>query len=122
MHRLAVAALAALLATGCAVKGRKFYFTPVAEVAVINDCRGAATLIVESIDEVVARLGYGERGRVILPRPYGGSDGQMILTVRGQSITGIYLGSDSRTFYVYDRSRQEVWQVRYLTGGAGCRR
>jgi len=109
--------LTVLLASGCA--GRRFYAAPVIEVVVINDCPGSS-LLVDSIEGEEARLPYGGRALVILPRPFFRGDGQLVMSARGFGQRGEYLGSETRHFWVGNLSRQEVWQVRFLLGGPGC--
>ena len=111
--------LAALLATGCG--GYRIYLFPVVEVEVVNDCKGSS-ITLTSARGVETRISYGNQSRVVLERRMG-SDGSLVMTVRGTDSQGRYLGSDSRSFYVNQNgSRQEVWHIRYLSGGLGCGR
>ncbi|MFZ2484516.1 MAG: hypothetical protein WAX80_01200 [Minisyncoccia bacterium] len=108
----------AIITSGCA--GRKFYFFPVVQVQIINDCPGA-TLTVESVQGDKIILAHGEQDLMILEPGSNRADNQKVLTARGVDGTGRYLGSDTRTFYVgQGGAREDHWQVRYLTGGLGC--
>ncbi len=119
MKKLFVLALVAVAMSGCA--GRKFYFYPVVQVVVINDCPGSR-LEVTSVQRDKVMLAHGEQGLMILERGSRRNEGSLVLTARGTDGGGRYLGSASRTFYVGYRAREDYWQVRNLVGGLGCER
>ncbi len=116
-------AVCLMVLSGCASTNTtryRFRWWQGVDIMVVNDCRGA-DLTLSSMNGTEGVIPYGGERRVVLERRMAGSR-ELVLTARGFSGGGEYLGSASQRYHLGNQSRQEVWHVRHLSGGAGCGR